>query len=108
MNKSLFWRTVLVGIIVAWAVYTLYPLTSVNLIAYFDKEAKNKDAEYQSYFGKVIEQTNTVRSAYLNLRETARAMTVDLGRYFPGNKYYRPNIKDKNQAILTVLQGEAQ
>jgi SecD/SecF fusion protein len=108
MNKSLFWRTVLVAIIVVWAISTLYPLTSVNLITYFDEHAKNKDAEYQSYFAKVIEQTNTVRSAYLNLRETARAMNVDLGKYFQGNKYYRPDIKDKNQGTLTVLQREAQ
>jgi SecD/SecF fusion protein len=108
MNKSLTWRTILVMLVVAWAAYTLYPLQPVDLIHYFDSHAKNKDAAYQKFMAKVIERTNSVPSAYLNLRETAREEKIALTNYFQGRRFYRPDIKDPNQAILVVLQRGAQ
>jgi SecD/SecF fusion protein len=108
MNKSLFWRTILVSTVVAWACWTLYPLTSVNLIGYFDSQAKNKDDAYQQFWAKVLQRTNTIPNAFVNLRDTASESHLNLTNYFHGRRFYRPDIKDPNQAVLTVLQREAQ
>lgn len=108
MNKSLFWRSVLVLVVVAWAAYTLYPLRSVNLITYFDSEARNKDEQYQQFIARVIEATNTTANAYVALRDTAREMNIDLRTYFPDERFQREKVEDHNRFILTLLQREAQ
>ena len=108
MNRSLFWRTVLVVLIVLWAAVSLHPLRPVGLVTYFDSQAKNKDAAYADFYAKVVERTNTVPKAFLNLRETAREEKIALTNYFFGRRFYRHDIKDPDQAILTVLQREAQ
>lgn len=108
MNKSLFWRTILVLIVVAWAVHTLHPITSVELLTYFHSQAKNKDAQFEEFYAQVLARTNVTPNTYLLLRESAREENIDLTKYFHGRRYKRPGEKDQNKAILTVLQREAQ
>ena len=94
MKHNNFGRFILVIVIVLWAFWEMYPLTSSDLIKKFKERARNPDASYSAITNNidVLQKTGT-NSEYSVLLQAIG--TNDVRPYFPG-------INTKNQANPTT------
>src|ERR1700752_57451 len=82
MNRNNLWRFLLVVLIVAWALFEIYPPTNRDLIQVFRENAHNADET----FGKIVERANALakdrpNNVYGNLVEAIG--TNNIAPYFP-------------------------
>jgi SecD/SecF fusion protein len=83
MNKNDRWKFILVVLIVAWALYQIYPPTSQDLVQQFASRAESTDATFTNILRQTeaIQQANTNASAFAALSEAIG--TNDIQNYFP-------------------------
>jgi len=103
MKRKLFWKTVLVLIVLGWSLTELYPPTPKSLISEFqfraEPGAKDKTFEAILENARVLEKDRPTQN-YGNLRTAIG--TNDITRYFP-----KINVKgevDPTRAILNKIQ----
>ncbi len=95
----------LVFFLLGWAVYSIYPPSSRNLIEEFAENGANRDTNFTAIVNKAreLEKQHPTRN-YNNLLEAAG--TNDLHRFFPQFRL-ADNEPRPNRAILNRLQREA-
>jgi len=82
MNRNSFWRWALVALLVAWALYELYPPTGRDLIEVFKTEAVRKGDTFE----RIVDRAETLKqenpqNAFGNLMQAIG--TNDIRPYFP-------------------------
>ena len=104
MNRNYFWKLVFTLVVMAWALYEIYPPTGRDLVQVFQERARGSDATFSNivYQARELQKEHPDR-AYRNL-QTAIG-TNDITRYFPF-------VQAKSElypttAILNRLQREA-
>ncbi len=112
MNRSHFWKFLLVLFVVLWSFSEIWPPKARNLIDQFDSMTVNTagDTNYNAIIAKArsYEATMAHRGSYSNL--LAAIDGTDLRRYFPTNFTKISgdrNVTRANQAILNKVQKEA-
>jgi SecD/SecF fusion protein len=105
MNRNNLWRFVIVILVVAWALFEMYPPTNRPLIPVFREQARGGDET----FGKIIERAQALTKErpdreYENLKEAVG--TNDITGYFP---QFKKNLSRAHPtaSILNSIQREA-
>lgn len=103
--RNNFWRWVIVGCVIAWSLYEIYPPTGRDLALVFRERAINKsDGAFTNIWARVMQlQKERPDRTFGNLQEAIG--TNDITRYFP---FF--NVKGEvrpTTAILNRLQREA-
>jgi SecD/SecF fusion protein len=105
MNRNNFWKWVLVYFVLGWAVYSIYPPSSRNLVEEFADNAANRDTNFTAIITKARElEKERPNRGYNNLLEAIG--TNDLRHYFPQFRLAE-NEPRPNRAILNRLQRES-
>ena len=105
MNRNNLWRFVLVVLVVAWALFEIYPPTNRDLIQVFREQARGGDET----LGKIVEHAlalskeNTNQEAYAILEEAIG--TNDISSYFP--QFTKQSQLHTTTHILNGIQREA-
>jgi len=104
MNRNNLWRFVLVILVVAWALFEMYPPTNRDLIQVFRENARGADET----FTKIVERAQALSKdrpdrAYENLRDAIG--TNDINNYFP--QFTKKSITHPTASILNSIQREA-
>lgn len=103
MNRNNLWRFILVVLVVAWALFEIYPPTNRDLIQVFRENARATDDN----FGKIVERAQALRSAtnsdYVSLTEAIG--TNDISVYFP--QFTKQSLAHPTASILNAIQREA-
>ncbi len=104
MNRNNLWRFVIVILVVAWALFEIYPPTNRDLIQVFRENARAGDET----FGKIVEQAQKLTKdrpdrEYENLKEAVG--TNDISGYFP--QFAKLNLAHPTISILNAIQREA-
>lgn len=102
MQRKLMGRTVALIFIVAWALYSMFPLRSGNLLEAFKSRAENKDATFEEIVKNAESKVTTQgEDPYQSLFEAAG--TNNIAKYFPSlgdvSEEDNPNV-----AVLNRLQ----
>lgn len=104
MNRNLFWKAVLVVLVLTWSIYELVPPKPKDLVQVFRERAVSKDTNFNAIVQQALEfRKGNQDLSYEGLRQAVK--DTDLTRYFP---FY--NAKDQTQPnsyILNRLQREA-
>ncbi len=105
MNQNNFWKWVLVLFLLGWAVFSIYPPSSRNLVEEFADNAAHRDTNFTAILTRArdLEKQRPTRG-YANLVDAAG--TNDLRTYFPQFRL-ADNEPKPNRAILNRLQREA-
>jgi len=105
MKQNNFWKWMSVVFVICWAVYSLYPPQSRNLVEEFNEYAANRDTNFTAIVAKAreLEAQRPTRS-YANLIEAIG--TNDITRHFPGFRL-AANEPNPARAILNRLQRQA-
>lgn len=102
--RRIFWRSLLVLFVVAWAVYEMIPPTPRDLIDTFNKTAEYRDET----FTQIVQKARELVATGTNQPYAALLMatgTNDLARYFPS--LVKEDDPDPNRAILHRIQARA-
>jgi len=104
MNRNNLWRFILVLVVVAWALFEIYPPTNRDLIQVFRENARGADEN----FSKIVQRAQTLsknptNSAYASLIEAIG--TNDISTYFP--QYTKLTLTHPTTSILNAIQREA-
>src|SRR5690348_2333085 len=104
MNRNNLWRFILVILVVAWALFEMYPPTNRDLIQVFQEQARDRDET----FNKIVQQAREFSSKtnghdYEAL--TAAVSTNDITRYFP--QFNKITSSRPTVSILNAIQREA-
>jgi SecD/SecF fusion protein len=104
MNRNNLWRFVIVVLVVAWALFEIYPPMNRDLIEVFRENAHNPDET----FGKIVEKAQTLSHdrpdrEYENL--TAAIGTNDITPYFP--QFAKADQLHPTLHILNTIQRQA-
>jgi SecD/SecF fusion protein len=104
MNRTSFWRWALVALLVAWALYELYPPTGRDLVEVFKTSAVRTD----DAFSDIVAEANTLQqqnpqNPFGNLMDAVG--TNDIRNYFP--QYDTSAQLNPTTYILNRLQREA-
>ncbi|MCX6899673.1 MAG: protein translocase subunit SecD [Verrucomicrobia bacterium] len=103
MQRSLLNRTILILAIVAASFYSLWPPADQDLVATFEKTAKQKDEAFTKLMDAVRKaQAAHPERAYANLRSQVEDQKLDLKKYFPG--FTKKDSKTPNLDILARVQ----
>ncbi len=103
MNRNNLWRLVLVILVVAWALFEMYPPTNRDLIQVFRENARGTDET----LNKIIEKAQALSKdrpdrPYENLVEAVG--TNDISNYFP---QFKKSLTHPTTSILNGVQREA-
>lgn len=103
MTQKHFWRLLLVGFILVWAVFMVTPPTGRNLVVEFQNKARNKDATFSNIVATAeqLQRENSART-YGNLKDAIG--TNDITKYFA---YSTKGEKDPSLYVLNRLQRDA-
>jgi SecD/SecF fusion protein len=104
MNRNNLWRFILVVLVVAWALFEIYPPTNRDLIQVFRENARGADET----FGKIVERAQALSKdrpdrEYANLAEAVG--TNDISNYFP--QFTKQTLAHPTASILNAIQREA-
>jgi SecD/SecF fusion protein len=104
MNRSHFWKFLIIVFIVAWALFEMYPPTGRNVLEVFQERALNKDATFSNIVSRAEAlQKKMPERTYGNLKEAVG--TNAIAAYFPFISVQGE--KDPDGFILTRIQREA-
>lgn len=105
MNKNPSrWKFVLVVLLVAWALYEIYPPSGTNIVVAFNERAENKDVTFTNILIRVNElQRENPNGSFGNL--IAAIGTNDIRSYF--HSYNVDQDPNPTRAILNRLQKDA-
>lgn len=83
MNKNDRWKFIVVILIVAWALYQIYPPTSQDLVQQFSSRAEDTDARFTNIVqsAEALQKANTNATGFAVLSEAIG--TNDIQAYFP-------------------------
>src|SRR5881392_1055576 len=103
MNRNNLWRFVIVILVVAWALFEMYPPTNRDLIQVFREQARGADEN----FNKIVERAQALTKErpdreYENLKDAIG--TNDITGYFPQLK---KSLAYPTTSILNSVQREA-
>jgi SecD/SecF fusion protein len=101
MNRTYYWKVLLVVFILAWAFFEIYPPTGRSVIAVFKERARNQDAT----FSNIVARAEQLRQEFPerdfgNLKEAVG--TNQISSYFPFISV--EGEKDPSHFVLTRLQ----
>src|SRR6185312_17109849 len=104
MNRNNLWRFILVILVVAWALFEMYPPTNRDLIQVFQEQARDRDET----LNKIVQQAREFASKtndhdYDAL--TAAVGTNDITRYFP--QFTKIASTHPTVSIINAIQREA-
>src|SRR6185437_11326446 len=104
MNRNNLWRFILVVLIVAWALFEIYPPTNRDLIQVFRENARGTDET----LSKIIDQAQALGKdhpdrEYVNLQIAIG--TNDITGYFP--QFTKAGVVNPTTTILNAVQREA-
>jgi len=104
MNRNYFSKVLLIGLILVWSIYEIYPPTARDLVQVFRERAVNRDTNFVAIVerAQALEKIRPERP-YADLLEAIG--TNDISRYFqfPDAK----NEPNPNTYVLNRLQREA-
>src|SRR5436190_2062062 len=105
MNQNNTWKWLLIILVLGWALYSLYPLKSRDLLTEFESNARHKDTNFTAIVTRAqeLEKARPTRT-YGNIVEAIG--TNDITRYFPDITLVQ-NEPRPTQAILNRLQRNA-
>jgi SecD/SecF fusion protein len=104
MNRNNLWRFILVVLVVAWALFEIYPPTNRDLIQVFRENARAADEN----FNKIVERAQALTKdrpdrEYENLLEAIG--TNEISNYFP--QFTKQTLAHPTTSILNAIQREA-
>src|SRR5437660_7268945 len=101
MNRSHFWKLILIVFIVVWAIFEMTPPTSRDFLLEFQRRAVRPDQSFSNIVAraKELQQQNPNRT-FANVKEAVG--TNDISRFFP--RYDVKGQKDPNNYVLHQLQ----
>jgi len=104
MNRNNLWRFILVILVVAWALFEIYPPTNRDLIQVFREQARGAD----DTISKIVEHARELHKQrpdhdYENLTEAVG--TNDIKVYFP--QFKKLSVTRPTTSILNAIQREA-
>jgi SecD/SecF fusion protein len=104
MNRNNLWRFLLVVLVVAWALFEIYPPTNRDLIQVFRENARGADET----FNKIVERAQDLSKTrpdveYANLQEAIG--TNDITGYFP--QFAKLSLAHPTTSILNAVQRAA-
>ena len=104
MNRNNLWRFVLVILVVAWALFEMYPPTNRDLIQVFRENARGADETFKAIVDRAqaLSKDRPDRE-YENLREAVG--TNDISNYFP--QFTKKSLTHPTTSILNSIQREA-
>lgn len=103
MNRNNLWRFILVVLVVAWAIFEIYPPTNRDLIQVFRENARSADENFNKIVQHAQELGKTNLNEYANLQEAVG--TNDITGYFP--QFTKLNLANPTTSILNAIQREA-
>src|SRR5215475_7313794 len=104
MNRNNFWRFVIVVVVLLWAIISLYPPTSRDLIRTFRERAVKTDTNFHAIVQRAVElQQKIPEKPYENLKQAIG--TNDITRFFPF--FAVTNDLHPTTTILNSLQRES-
>ncbi len=104
MNRNLTWRFLFIVLVVAWAIWELYPPTPRNLVEEFRSSARTPDATLNA----IVDQAKKLEAQFPNrsFQNLKQAIgTNDVTKYFPTVRVEAGS--DATRAILQQLQRDA-
>src|SRR4051794_17363693 len=105
MNRNNLWRLVLVILVVAWALFEMYPPTNRDLVQVFRENARGADdPAARETLGKIIEKAQALSKErpdreYENLVDAVG--TNDISAYFP---QFKKSLTHPTTSILNSVQ----
>jgi SecD/SecF fusion protein len=104
MNRSHFYKLLAIVVILAWAIYSMYPPTTRPVIEVFKEQARTKDTNFNAIVQTATElEKEAPERGFLNLRQAVG--TNDITQYFP--QWPAKNEKDPNAFVLRKVQEAA-
>ena len=110
MNRSHFWKLVLILLVVAWSVSEIYPPTSKNLIEAFEQQSSTPNKTFDEIVKKAqqLDVSNTDRTAGITYSNLLVAIsTNDIRPFFPSNYINAAVERDVTRGILNRVQRSA-
>ena len=110
MNRSHFWKLVLILLVVAWSVSEIYPPTSKNLIEAFEQQSSTPNKTFDEIVKKAqqLDVSNTDRTAGITYSNLLVAIsTNDIRAFFPSNYINAAVERDVTRGILNRVQRSA-
>src|SRR5438094_858058 len=82
MKQNLFWKFIIISLVIAWSLYEMYPPTSRDLIEVFAERGVRQDAAFSNivYQARELSKERPERS-FGNLHEAIGSTTIT--NYFP-------------------------
>jgi SecD/SecF fusion protein len=104
MNRNNLWRFILVLVVVAWALFEIYPPTNRDLIQVFRENARGADETFSKIVGRAQELSKIpTNSQYASLQQAIG--TNDISTYFP--QFTKLTLTHPTTSILNAIQREA-
>jgi len=110
MNRSHFWKLVLILLVVAWSVSEIYPPTSKNLIEAFEQQSSTPNKTFDEIVKKAqqLDSSNSDRIPGITYSNLLVAIsTNDIRPFFPSNYVNAAVERDVTRGILNRVQRSA-
>ena len=110
MNRSHFWKLVLILLVVAWSVSEIYPPTSKNLIEAFEQQSSTPNKTFDEIVKKAqqLDTSNMDRTPGITYSNLLVAIsTNDIRAFFPSNYINAAVERDVTRGILNRVQRSA-
>jgi SecD/SecF fusion protein len=110
MNRSHFWKLVLILLVVAWSVSEIYPPTSKNLIEAFEQQSSTPNKTFDEIVKKAqqLDLSNSDRAPGITYSNLLVAIsTNDIRPFFPSNYINAAVERDVTRGILNRVQRSA-
>jgi SecD/SecF fusion protein len=110
MNRSHFWKLVLILLVVAWSVSEIYPPTSKNLIEAFEQQSSTPNKTFDEIVKKAqqLDASNSDRAPGITYSNLLVAIsTNDIRPFFPSNYVNAAVERDVTRGILNRVQRSA-
>ena len=110
MNRSHFWKLVLILLVVAWSVSEIYPPTSKNLIEAFEQQSSTPNKTFDEIVKKAqqLDTSNMDRTRGITYSNLLVAIsTNDIRAFFPSNYINAAVERDVTRGILNRVQRSA-
>lgn len=110
MNRSHFWKLVLILLVVAWSVSEIYPPTSKNLIEAFEQQSSTPNKTFDEIVKKAqqLDLSNSDRIPGITYSNLLVAIsTNDIRPFFPSNYVNAAVERDVTRGILNRVQRSA-
>ena len=110
MNRSHFWKLVLILLVVAWSVSEIYPPTSKNLIEAFEQQSSTPNKTFDEIVKKAqqLDTSNMDRTPGITYSNLLVAIsTNDIRPFFPSNYINAAVERDVTRGILNRVQRSA-